>query len=87
MGLVIKYTKEENQIILEHMLGTNPRRHNELIKRAQKISDQFLPHRTAEGIADHWRYLIHDKVLVPQITLLPFPQFVAGGRRRKSLMI
>jgi hypothetical protein len=55
------YTIIENEIILEYMQGTNPRSHDAVVKRAQKISDQYLPHRTAEGIGDHWRYLIGNK--------------------------
>jgi hypothetical protein len=60
------YTDEEDQIILEHMKGTNFRSHDTVTKRAQQISDQFLPHRNAEAIGDHWYYLIGKKVYIPK---------------------
>jgi hypothetical protein len=62
----MRYTKEEDQIILANLRDVDRSVNRDVVKRCYFISDNLLPHRTADGIYDHWKYLIGVKRYIPK---------------------
>lgn len=60
-----RYTKEEDKIILDNLRDVDRSVNRNVVKRCYFIQDNFLPHRTADGIYDHWKYLIGVKRYIP----------------------
>lgn len=53
-----RYVKWEDEIILDKLEDVDKNDHWQIMKRCQRISDNYLPHRSADGIKARWFLLI-----------------------------
>lgn len=63
-----RYVSWEDETILEELCDVDKRKHWDVMKRCQQISDDYLPWRSADGIKARWFVLIGVTQYDPQFT-------------------
>src|SRR4051812_46321762 len=86
-----RYSPREDEIIIDQLKGVSRNVHWDIMRRCQYISDEYLPHRSADGIKARWFALIgkiqREPMFKPPIRSLDELLLELSDRTRKKIKV